>query len=429
MSLADAALLLLKNEQCQVHLVENDCFDLPLKYLVRTYAPDSDLSDTEIPDVTSLETSTRRTEDESELYRSRTAVIQTLAEISSLPQFIAKYSTLDSSLLDDLKRWLSAPQRQLQQCSCIVLGNLACSDETCCNMVSYSGITRRLFSTIQSSSDSQVVHAALGYLRNLALPEANKDVLGAGGALEILHRFWTSDPLPQVLHLAAGVVRQLVNGSLPNVRKLLNSLSSDKDSPAFSRTYLSLMLSTYERSDEISVKTEIARVITAVLRCIHGQQTIQPAREELLFRLYTLHPGLGRPLAGMVTQSQFSVIRSEGWFGFALVARSEQGRQLMSSVVTDITVFGALEKAIKSQSQELRAETTSLSASPLSTYASPVSPGPQGGASAQQQQEMRSKDRQNAMILVNELLRHGVGLQIFDFFIPSYRFFQFLLWR
>lgn len=429
MSLADAALIHLKLERFQSHLIENDYFHLPLKFLVRTYSAVADLEE-ELPNVASLDTSIRSPEDEREFARVRTAVIQALADISSQPAFIIKYSPLKNPTTDSLKMWLSAPQPQLQQSSCIVLGNLACSDEVCCHMVSDSSISRGLFAILQSSPDAQVLHAALGFLRNLALPEENKNALGAAGAIQVVNRFWTSDYLPQILHLAASVVRQLVNGSLSNVRKLLTSLSSDKDSPAFSRTYLSLLLSAYDKSDQIAVRTEIARVITALLRCIHGHQTLQPAKEELLLRLYALHPGLGKPLAGMVVQTQFPIVRSEGWFGFALAARSERGRSLISSVVADVTVFGALENAVKGDSRPSRAETMSLSASPLSAYASPVSPGSQSGALSQrqQQQEMRSKDRQNAMILVNELLQNGVGLQFSDFFIPSWRFFQLLYW-
>ena len=424
--MVDTALLHLKQLRFQNSLIENDQFDLALKFLIRTYSAEADLSEDDLPDIVSLKTSPRDPDDEKELFRARTAMIQTLAEMSSLEVFTARYASLENLTTEKLMHWLAAPQTQLQQCSCIILGNLACSDEICTTMVANSNIVRGLFAILRSSSDSQLIHAALGYLRNLALPEDNKNALGAAGAIELLNRFWTSDPLPQISHLAAGVVRQLVNGSLANVRKLLSSLSSDKDSPAFSRTYLSLLLSTYDKSDDVAVRTEIARVITAILRCIHGQQTLQPARDELLYRLYSLHPDLARPLASMVTQSQFPVVRSEGWFGFALIARSGRGRLLISNVVSDVTVFGALEKAIKGNPRESQTDSASLSASPLSAYASPISPGPQSGGSAQQHQEARSKDRQNAMILVNELLRNGVGLQIFDFFIPSHRFFQFL---
>ena len=427
-SLTDAAILHLKYERFQRHLVESDGFPLVLKWLLRTYSEDVDLSIESLPESNSFETTHRDAEDEREIIRVRNALIQASAEVSSLSVFTSKYKSLESPTTHNLEKWLFASQTSLQQFSCITLGNLACSDEICCDMVSDSNISKGLFAILRSSSDSSLLHAALGYLRNLALPEDNKSALGAAGAIDILRRFWTSEPMPQILHLAAAVIRQLVNGSLPNVRKLLTSLSSDKNSPAFSRTYLSLLLSTYEKSDEVAVKTEIARIITAVLRCIHGQQTLQPARDELLFRLYTLHPELTRPLAGMVIQAEFPVIRSEGWFGFALVARSERGRQLVSSVVTDISVFGALEQAVKGGSDELQADTATLSASPLSAHASPISPGSRSSGSAQQEQEMKLKDRQNAMILLNELLRNGVGFQLFDFFVPCHRFFQFVSW-
>jgi hypothetical protein len=416
-SLTEIVLLHLKSKQNQRHLIDTDMFDYLLRILIRTYFIDADLLQQNLPDILLLQVSAQDADEEIELTKLRNSIVQTLADISALDEFTEKYASCSHPINLTLLKWLSARQSTIQQSSCIVLGNLACSDDVCLMMVDEINIHEELFRILRQSSDSQLIHAALGFLRNLALPAENKRILGAAGTIEVLTRFWTSDPLPQISHLAAAVARQLVNDSFANVHKLLTSLSSDKDSPAFFRTYLSLLLSNFEKSDEVVVKIEVARVITAILRCVYSQQTLQPARDELLDRLYTLHPNLAQPVAGMVTQSQFPVVRSEGWFALALMARSAKAKPIISKVVLDFALLNLLEKTIRGESGEFSTDSRSLSVTPQGTFPSPLSPSSQSPIPAQQQ-DMKFKDRQNALILVNELIRSGVGIQLSGFFIP-----------
>jgi hypothetical protein len=58
-------------------------------------------------------------------------VQQALSDVSALPLFADTYP-LDSGLSKTLKLWLEAPEDRLQACSCVILGNLARSDEICC---------------------------------------------------------------------------------------------------------------------------------------------------------------------------------------------------------------------------------------------------------------------------------------------------------
>ena len=425
-SLADFAIAHLKLDSYQHHMIDQDSFEMAMRLLLRTYSSNADMREDSFPDIGSLTISDRDADEEKELFRARLAIIQALADVSALDEFTVKYAFTQNSIMSNLRKWLTCTQSQLQQCSCIILGNVARSDSMCIQMVAESYIHKDLFSILRVSSDSQLLHATLSFLSNLALPEKNKGILGVAGAFEVLNRFWTTEPLPQISYAAAGVARKLVNGSVTNVHKVLTSLSSDRESPAFFRTYLSLLLSTYEKADEPAVKHEIARLVAAILRCIHSQQVSPQAKDELLGRLYALHTDLARPLANMVAQSQHPELRSEGWFAFALMARTLKGRAMIGNVVSDVAVFGALEQTIKGVDLHGQAQLPARSASPSSKFASLISPSPQATDSPQRQDERKQHDRQNAMIMVNELLKNGVGYQIFDFLVPWHHLLQFL---
>ena len=421
-SLVDSAVAHLKVERHQQYIISNNLSDIPLTFLVRSYFPEATLSGSNVPTTGSMTAPARELGEEEELMRVRKSIIQTLSDVSALPEFTAKYSSLDSTLIQSLVKWLSAALPQLQLCSCIILGNLARSDAVCIDMVSRLRLHRDLVQILRGSSDTQVLHSALGHLRNLALPQENKNALGDAGAIEALARFWTSESLPQISHLSAGVIRQLVTGSSTNIRKLLIPLTSDQESPAHSRTYLSLLLSVFERSDENTVKMEIARVIAAILRCIHSDQTLQPlTKTDLLHRLYSLHANVGTLLGAMVSQPHYPIIRSEGWFAMALVARSQEGSTIIHGVISDFSVFSALEATVRGESGQSSGQRSSVAGTPPGDVVSPLSAGSPSGPTTQESQEMRVRDRQNAMILVNELLRNGVGLHFLDLFIPLER--------
>ena len=425
-SLVDSAVRHLKLERYQQYMISNDLCDVPLTFLVRSYYPEAALSGSNVPTIGSMAASVREPGEEEELSRARKSIVLTLSDVSALPEFTTRYSALDSALIESLIKWLSTSLPQLQLCSCIILGNLARSDDVCITMVSRLNLHRDLILILRASSDMQVVHSALGHLRNLALPQENKNILGDAGTIEALARFWTSESLPQISHLAAGVVRQLVNGSLANVRRLLASLSSDPESPAHSRTYLSLLLSVFEKSDEVTVKLEIARVVAAILRCIHSDHNLQPpARNDILHRLYSLHDNIGTPLGKMVSQSQYPIIRSEGWFAMALIARSQEGSAAIHGAISDVGIFSALEATVRGEPSLSSGQRSSTAGTPLGDVVSPLSAGTSPGPSAQESQEMRVRDRQNAMVLVNELLHNGVGLQFLDLFIPLERLFSY----
>ncbi|MCJ1310773.1 hypothetical protein MMC25_004440 [Agyrium rufum] len=409
-SLADFAIIHLREEIFQQHIIREDYLDLAMKLLLRSTSGS-------MPSSSSQSGSSSPTRVDDEFSTMRISLVETLAEISSLPSFSSKYEDLSSPFVQSLIRWLNAPHPNLQLCACLMLGNLARSDPTCRAMVSDLLIYRPLLSLLKTSSDPQVLHAALGFLRNLGLLPENKQILGDADILGVATRFWTSDATSAPLTTASiSLIRQITNASLPNVRKLLASLSPDPESPAHSRTQLSVLLSIFQKSDDITTRMEIARLVAASFRCIHasGNGNASPRRQEirkqLQHRLCSLHPDLAQPLAIMVSQTRWPALRSEGWFSLALMARSPEGVVSIDSILEQAEVFGALEETIRGRSSLTEPSLHLSVAAPRGLSGSPEMPPLYASASppatGSQSDEIKSKDRDNALILVHELLKN-----------------------
>jgi hypothetical protein len=105
----------------------------------------------------------------------------------------------------------------------------------------------------------------------------------------------------------------------------------------------------------------------------------------LLDKLFTLHEGLALPLGAMITQTQWPVVRSEGWFALALMATNKLG----CAAVVDCLHKTEVTELLKTT---LGAETSG-----------------QDGAEEEPDKFQENKDRDNAFILVKELLKNEVS--------------------
>ncbi|KAL8934806.1 MAG: hypothetical protein Q9216_005722 [Gyalolechia sp. 2 TL-2023] len=345
---------------------------------------------------------------EEEVSILRNTISQILSDVSATTVFARSYP-VNSSLVGSMIQWLSSPYDQLRIASCLVLGNLARSDSVCLDMIRRLSLHRKLLDIVQDRSNVQVVYAALGFLRNLALPAENKSIIGTQQSVETISSFWSLDFNPQVQYISVCLLRQLLNNCIGNVRWLLESLSPDEDSPAHEKTYLSLLLLLFGRTDDISTKVEIGRTIATICRCIASSSQGLPleSTNAILHRLYGMHADIARPLAMMVSQSRFPIIRSEGWFALALMARSREGTAPVSEALQQMEVFGALVTTITGQPTNGQATTTQEPRNRLSDNSSSSS---SSETRSNQEREMQAKDRENALVLVNELLQNTVRI-------------------
>ncbi|KAL8842957.1 MAG: hypothetical protein Q9176_002260 [Flavoplaca citrina] len=382
----------LKHDRFQQHFIEHD-LTFTLLDVVYRLSPASETQASQ-PDLLSI----GQDPDEEILSSLLKAATENLTDISAIGTFAQKY-TIDSALVDSLNQWLVSQQQQKQICSCLMLGNLAQSDPVCREMVDRLGLHDRLLDILEDQRHPQASYAALGFLRNLALPAENKPTIGTQRTVEIIARFWSQDVNQQIQHASVALIRQLLNNCIGNVRWLLESLSPDPESPAHEKTYMSLLLLLFGRTDDAATKFETGRTVATICRCIStSAQGLPPESTEAIWhRLYGLHHDIATPLAMMISQSRFPVLRSEGWFALALMARSEEVSAAVSEVFQQLEAFGVLVSTITGQSPTSERPATGNTMSSESNGSD---------RSPEQAQKMKDKDRENALVLVNELLRH-----------------------
>ena len=248
-----------------------------------------------------------------------------------------------------------------------MLGNLARSDDACEEFVHTSQVHKPLITVLANANDSQILHAALGFLKNLALPLKNKGALGEAGIFEVLPRLWLLDTLQQIQFSSISLARQLIIGTFENVRRVVKRLSDDEDSPANLRSNLSLLIALFDRTDVEPIKMEISRLITAACRVVNTYKERTPEQmERIRKKFFKMHPDIGRPLGFMVSQTKWPVVRSEGWFVFALMARYPEGAQCISDLMQEIEVFQSLVELLTGKTF-LDNKPISLPSSELST--------------------------------------------------------------
>ncbi|KAL5356214.1 armadillo-type protein [Aspergillus floccosus] len=276
------------------------------------------------------------------LAQLRLKINQTLAEVSASPVFAEVYP-VGSPLSQTLKSWLNSPEDQLQICACVMLGNLARSDEVCEMMVRELHIHQSLIQILKSDARGAVLHSALGFLKNLAIAGDNKLALGEADIIPAISRLWSYETVPQVQFAATSIARQLIISSVENITRLLETLPEDQ-----TQTYLSLLLALSGKTDSTPIKTEIGRIVASICRTVIPKSREEdPAARGLLERLFSMHDAVALPLGDMIAQTQWPVVRSEGWFALALMGSSELGVKAVVDCLQTQNLLPLIEEALR----------------------------------------------------------------------------------
>ncbi|KAF3480753.1 uncharacterized protein GIQ15_06100 [Arthroderma uncinatum] len=308
--------------------------------------------------------------DDSIMSPLRLKLNHSLADISALPAF-PKYYPLRCPVTETLISWLSSDKDDLKICACVILGNVARDDEVCKSMLHDFKIHLPLISMLKrDDAKATVLHCSLGFLKNLAIAGDNREYLGEADVIKAVSRLWALETLPHAQLMAVSLTRQTILTSVSNIGRLLEPISSDADSPASRRTYLSLLLVLFGKTDSSPIKTEIGRTVAA----------------ELVDRLFTLHKDVARPIGIMITQTEWPIVQSEGWFALALVASHPAGSQAVVDCLESMCVIQSL----------------------CDTVRSTISP-PEPGESAKDKTDRlkKTKDRDNALFLLHGLMRNN----------------------
>ena len=308
-------------------------------------------------------------EDEAQLLALRSALSATLWEITLLKEFSVNYSPV-SDFVRRLTSWLSVDEPQMQLCACSILRNVASSDQNATDMVMILKVHWLLRSHLDGSSNLQVLEESVRLMKNLAVPAANKKELEN---FESITSLWSRFESPTLHYAAAGLVRQLIRGCFDNVQLFLRpNTSAENDS------YASRLLHLYDSTQDLAIKTEIARTIVEMWRTANSGDS-----EETRFRVslvetavhdVNLRPDeMVKPVLAMLVESKNPSLVTEGWFGLVLMASSEEWVQAIYNALCGDACKNIFKAAACSQ-------------------------------------DAHSKDQDNALILADRLLKHMVSI-------------------
>ncbi|KAK8068970.1 ARM repeat-containing protein [Apiospora phragmitis] len=355
---------------------------------------------------------------------------QALADLSAVPQFVAA-AAIGSPELRLLQQWIAGGSPRLQSAACLALGNVARSDETCLAFVQQSAIHTPLTAVVADASvtDAQLLHGAVSFLKNLAIPAANKPLIGAAGLLEpgALPRVWGMDAQVQVQFAAVSLTRLLMVSCPENVRRVCARHDAEQ-----STTPLQQLIAVFKRSDQEPTKTEAARAVAAVLRVLHSSPDVSSILSSsssavddstaLLTAFYTTHDAIPEALAYLGIQKKFPVLRSELWFVLALMSRSPEGAECCAKALQQTELTRSLLEAVTGR--DILAERQAVTGTPaIEGAAAPPAEMTKvqkiengvgglglGGFEPQQidptkKADLSRMDRENGLVLVTELLQ------------------------
>ncbi len=463
--LTSVALAYLTNEKFQVELLRGSGFELLQEAFENSY--------------THFDIVTSDPDEVAQLKQVWNAFVQVIADISALPSFATKYS-LGSTTARRLVAWLSQTSRShLQVAACLCLGNLSRSDEASTELLNdvQEPLEFLLTANLGSepalgsqpppsapatvSTSSQLLHAGLSFLKNLAIPQANKPLLGTllDRSRSILPRLWSStDVQPQIQFAAVSLTRLLLTGCPLNVKRICMPLSPGSDSGEPPRSNVHLLVEVFRRSDAEPTKLEVGRAIAAICRVLHSNpvvpllpdawSTTGAAADEVFSfpvlhpsdavahgeaeqepetvrvpvaradadadelrraHFYAAHPDIAEPLGALLTQAKFPTLRSEALFAFALMSRSADGARVVMRVLQPAEVCRALAGIVTGQQDAaegngLEEVSGSRGGDDSAELVESLGLQPQQ-APAQQTSGLAKIDRENGLVLVAELLR------------------------
>lgn len=369
---------LLSTSEFQQHLLTLDLLPQTLDLLERFYSlavdPESQKQDAKL------------------ITYARNALVENIGDVSSQDSFLATYP-LSGPLVARVRSWLRETDEEkvdLVVAACLVFGNVGRSDEVCGALAREYGVHKELFGIIRRTVNKYnnaveearkqmaapaveggkkegagggavavgVLHAATGVLKNLAIAKGNREILGPDGALDVVREMFAMEGVGvgQVWYSAAGLGRLVcVNcresppspSPLDIVTHARGTAAGNveilllQQSPATETPLLADFLRIYAAAEELPTKTEIARTIAGVLRTLNSPPSAAtyPELETALYK-----HAVARPLWDMILQDKWPVVRSEGLFALALMARGAAEEVWRGCGDAEETVLRALER-------------------------------------------------------------------------------------
>jgi hypothetical protein len=320
-------------------------------------------------------------------------LINANSSISASDAFVNNFSIHSPVVKKIISKVLVLSASPSTVCACVVLGNLATSDEVSIKMVEDMGLHLTLLDILSSQREPALLYATAGFMRHLVFPSANRTVLGGVGLIETCCRLLINQD-PSVRGEAAAILCKLVTGNLQNIEKVVYKAMPEDITPAqlvgvdvpphptilYHIASQALVPTTPLPSTSMkNAMIEIGRTIIAILRFLgqtNNEQEVEPVSRHMFAT-----PLVARPVARLVRQRFFAEARSDGLLGLGLMAQSHDGA---AAVVVELKEDDKLLEAIKEFAVE------------------PSEEGQQVGGSL-------GRDHQNALVLLHGLTANGAN--------------------
>ena len=346
-SLANMIVALSKYEQIQKILIADDILLVILDLFVFTYMQDtaSMASCSRFTAETKLDHRSHNPEDEAELTALRSALSATLWDISALKEFTAKYLPT-SEVVERLISWLSTDEWQMQLCACSIFRNVASSDQSAIDMVVILKIHTLLIPLLVGSNNLQVLEEVVRFMKNLAVPAANKKELDVFESITLL---WSKFDNPTLQYAVTSLVRQLLRGCFSNVHRCLEPSASFQNV-----SFASRLVELYSNTDDLATQTEIARAIVEMWRTANsgGSEEIRSQLffvEKALREMSSSPEKMVKPVIATLVKSENPSLVTEGWFGLALMAGSDQLREAIQYALCHHSTKDVFQTTLSSQ--------------------------------------------------------------------------------
>ncbi|KZM27058.1 hypothetical protein ST47_g1837 [Ascochyta rabiei] len=333
--------------------------------------------------------STEKTASDSTNVLLAAQLIGTVSAVSATDPFAQRFS-IRSQVIETVRAKLCASASPSTICACVMLGNLAMSDEICTDMVKIMELHLPLASILSSSNKPALLYAAAGFMRHLTFPETNRAPLADAGLLQNCTALLKQTDAA-VRGEAAAIIGKLVTDNLHNVIKVVCEKVGETVIPdahpvvgleASSETTVLHQIveqalaptgplpSTAMKNPTI----ELSRSIVTILRFL-GRTIPEDNVDAIREQMYKV-PLIARPLARLVRQRFYADARSEGLLGLGLMAQTPRGAKL---VIEEVKEDNGLLEAIKEFAE-----------------------GKEGGAE-HQTSSASGRDYQNAVVLLQAL--------------------------
>ncbi|KAG0032190.1 hypothetical protein BGZ82_006629 [Podila clonocystis] len=273
-------------------------------------------------------TEEEKKEDDKKLGEIKAALVElvvsvTLADANMVPIFNNK------EIMERFLSWLDLTDREdLQTTAALCLGNVARSDQHCVKLVHEYQAVDPLIHVVRKATDLKASHAATGVLRNLALAERNREVMGNSGVIQACFPLLKKDNALPLQSNIVGILKRLCTNDGHNAIRVISgrepfeTLSSTPDADV--ETPLSTLVELIDRTDDFALKSEGTRTLCNLVKVTWGSEWM---KEFDAASITALQQTLNRvevvlPIAAMTRNPKFIVLQNEGLIALTLLVTS-----------------------------------------------------------------------------------------------------------